>query len=289
MLWNAQISRVKKFFLIMLFSGGIFVIMAGILRVYFILTGGREGGAEAAYWGTREVSVAFVIGNVPMIYGGVRIWLRQVRNSKLYGTIRSRTKNWPGVDGFSALFSRVAVGSGRKRTASSSEKPAPSKKFAMQSYTETSNSNSSSDPSRSSPVPWGHESSARRPGTNARRGDLSPAEMDSQFGIYVSRGIKVDVESVRSRESDPETVVEIGGGSKHYRTDSETPLGPFLLDSPPHAIHARISELPSEERQRRERRSMMFVPPLQNPTQRQGGSPDGPNLTKWISDDRSTD
>ena len=83
MLWNAQISRVKKSSLIVLFSGGIFVIMAGIFRVYLILTGGREGGAEAAYWGTREVFVAFVIGNVPIIYGGARIWLGKTRNSKL--------------------------------------------------------------------------------------------------------------------------------------------------------------------------------------------------------------
>jgi hypothetical protein len=82
MLWDAQISRVIKFFLIMLFGGGVFVMLAGILRAYLILNGGREGGGEAAYWGTREAVVAFVIGNLPIIYSGARIWLRKSKGSK---------------------------------------------------------------------------------------------------------------------------------------------------------------------------------------------------------------
>jgi hypothetical protein len=84
MLWSAQISRIKKFFLIMLFSGGIFVIVAGILRVHFILSAGRQGGGEAALWGTREAFVAFVIGNAPLIYGSGRIWLRKSKQSKAF-------------------------------------------------------------------------------------------------------------------------------------------------------------------------------------------------------------
>ncbi len=153
MLWGAQISSIKKFFLIMLFSGGVFVMMAGILRAYFILIGGREGGTEAAYWGTREAATAFIIGNLPMIYGGVRIWLRKCKDSKVYAKIRSRTKDWPGANRFSGLFSRAA----RSRVRGESEKETPAK---MLNVTDTSNS--SSEPSRQSPLPWGHTRSDSR-------------------------------------------------------------------------------------------------------------------------------
>jgi hypothetical protein len=40
MLWTARISLVKKSFLMVLFSGGLFVITASILRAYGILAGG---------------------------------------------------------------------------------------------------------------------------------------------------------------------------------------------------------------------------------------------------------
>jgi hypothetical protein len=209
MLWNAQISRAKKFFLIMLFSGGVFVMMAGILRTYFILTGGREGGKEAAYWGTREAFVAFVIGNAPMIYGGMRIWLRKFKDSKSYARLQSRTQVWPRAKRISALFSWAAHSKNR----SASEKRAPGKTFATRNTTETSSP--SSEQSNRSPIPWQHDPYDGHIDTNVERRDSARPEPDPEFGIQVARGIKVDVESVQSRDSDPET---IQSSAEHSRT-----------------------------------------------------------------------
>lgn len=271
MLWGAKISRVKKFFLIMLFSGGVFVIMAGILRAYFILTGGRKGGVEAAHWGMREAFVAFVIGNAPMIYGGIKTWLRKCKNSKVYAKIGASTKDWPGADKFSGLFSRA----GRSRAHVTSEKPWLPKNLAKLGVTGTSNS---SEPSRQSRLPWGHTRSDSPIDTRVNKRDTR-TNMDPEFGIQVTRGIRVDVESVKSRESDPETIETRG---KHSRTDSEAQLGPFLMDSPPEKSSCRrAAELPSHERP--VRRSVLQIP--DNPQQRRSGTPDGANDTKWINDD----
>jgi hypothetical protein len=273
MLWNAQISQVKKFFLIMLFSGGIFVIVAGILRAYFILTAGRQGGAEAAYWGVREAFVAFVIGNAPMVYGGGRIWLRKSKQSRAYARIRSRTRGWPVADKFNALLSQIT----RSRARTASEKPTPGKNFAMLNV--TNENNSTSEPGRSSPLSWGHTQADSRIATKIDGSEIARTDTEPEMGIQVTQGIKVDVESVKSRNSEPETF-ETGG--RHSRTDSEAGLRPFMMDSPSQmSNHGRVSELPSGERSTR--RSILRVPA--HSQQRRSTTLDSPNDTKWISDD----
>ncbi|KAA6410620.1 MAG: short-chain dehydrogenase reductase sdr [Lasallia pustulata] len=67
MLWKAQIAPRKKAWLILMFSGGIFVMMAAILRCVLILTAGANGAQQAGSWAVRETFVAVVINNVPMI------------------------------------------------------------------------------------------------------------------------------------------------------------------------------------------------------------------------------
>lgn len=104
------------------------------------------------------------------------------------------------------------------------------------------------------------------------------------FGIQVTRGIQVDVESVKSRKSDDPETAETGAG-KHSRTDSETQLSPFLMESPSPSekenSRGQVSELPSPSRQ--ERQTIVQIPA--NAQHRQARSPDGPNDTKWIVDD----
>lgn len=51
-----------------MFSGGIFVIIAGILRCALIIADPVNGAAQAGSWAVRETFVAAVIGNIPMIY-----------------------------------------------------------------------------------------------------------------------------------------------------------------------------------------------------------------------------
>jgi hypothetical protein len=275
MLWNAQISQIKKFFLVILFSGGIFVIVAGILRAYFILSAGRHGGAEAARWGTREAFVAFVIGNAPIIYGGGRIWLRNLKQSKVCAGIRSRTKDWPVADKFNALFLQTT----RSRARTASQRATPGKNLAMLNLKATSDS--TFEPGRSSPLSWGHPRLDSRINTKVNSSDTTHADTEPKTAIQVARRINIDDESVKSRNSEAETI-ETGG--RHSRTDSEAGLGPFMMDSPSQISNfGRISELPSGEKSAR--RSILRFP--DHLKQKRSTMLNGSNDTKWISDDSS--
>ena len=268
MLWDAKLSRLKKFFLIVLFSGGIFIIMASILRVYFVLAPGRNGGLAAAYWGKCEILVAFIIGNVPMIYGGFTILLRQFKDSKVSARMRSKTKGWSGAERFTRIFSWAA----RTRSHTCDEKSAQPPIFGVLGATET-NASAAEQHTRS-PTLWAHHKSESRFASNVDKSEAQRAEMDSELGIHVTRGIRVEVESFESRESNPDTLVT---STQHSRTDSEAQLGPFMLDTPSGKPAAKdIAELPSQERQS-----------WRDHQGQRPGTPDERIITKWISDDSS--
>lgn len=72
LLWRSQISAKEKTALIVLFSGAIFVMMAGILRCALILTAGANGAQQAGSWAVRETFVAVVVSNLPIIYSLLR-------------------------------------------------------------------------------------------------------------------------------------------------------------------------------------------------------------------------
>ncbi|PWY83557.1 hypothetical protein BO70DRAFT_370774 [Aspergillus heteromorphus CBS 117.55] len=67
-LFKARLPTREKLELIVLFSGGIFVMAAGILRCVLIVTAGTNGASQAGNWACRETFVAVIIGNAPMIY-----------------------------------------------------------------------------------------------------------------------------------------------------------------------------------------------------------------------------
>ncbi|KAF3399966.1 hypothetical protein F1880_007996 [Penicillium rolfsii] len=85
MLFKARLHWREKLELLVLFSGGLFVMMAGILRCVLILTAGANGAQQAGSWACRETFVAVVIGNVPMIYP---LFRRVARRAGLYITSR---------------------------------------------------------------------------------------------------------------------------------------------------------------------------------------------------------
>ncbi|KAJ5683664.1 uncharacterized protein N7477_000009 [Penicillium maclennaniae] len=62
-LFKARLQWREKLELLILFSGGLFVMMAGILRCVLILTAGANGAEQAGSWACRETFVAVVIGN----------------------------------------------------------------------------------------------------------------------------------------------------------------------------------------------------------------------------------
>lgn len=68
MLWKANLGTKRKLSLILVFGGGVFVMMAGILRCALIIKDPVNGAQAAGSWACRETFVAVVIGNIPMIY-----------------------------------------------------------------------------------------------------------------------------------------------------------------------------------------------------------------------------
>ncbi|KAK3688197.1 hypothetical protein B0T22DRAFT_364254, partial [Podospora appendiculata] len=76
MLWHSSLRPWKKAGLMVLFSGGIFVTMAGILRCVLIITDPVHGAEQAGSWAVRETFVAVVTSNLPMVVPLVNRWIR---------------------------------------------------------------------------------------------------------------------------------------------------------------------------------------------------------------------
>jgi hypothetical protein len=87
MLWGAHIPKVKKIGLIVLFSGGIFVMVAGLLRCVLILKNPKGGPTEGASWAVRESFVAVATSSLPMTWG----WMRQ-KLRPFFGSLLSSDK-----------------------------------------------------------------------------------------------------------------------------------------------------------------------------------------------------
>ncbi|KAI4148663.1 MAG: hypothetical protein L6R39_002733 [Caloplaca ligustica] len=68
MIWGSRLATRKKWVLSVMFSGGILVMVAGILRCVLILNAGVNGPAQAGEWSIRESFIAVVVGNLPMLY-----------------------------------------------------------------------------------------------------------------------------------------------------------------------------------------------------------------------------
>ncbi|KAF7555274.1 hypothetical protein G7Z17_g2286 [Cylindrodendrum hubeiense] len=89
MFWMARIPLRKKLGLVALFSGGLFVTMAGVLRCVLILTNPVRGAQESGNWACRESFVAVVTTNLPMIFPLLRRML-----SPILGSFVSETPNY---------------------------------------------------------------------------------------------------------------------------------------------------------------------------------------------------
>ncbi|KAI3549809.1 hypothetical protein CPAR01_13677 [Colletotrichum paranaense] len=93
MLWSARLPLRQKLGLIVLFSGGIFVTMAGILRCVLIITNPVTGAQQAGSWAVRETFVAIVTTNIPMIFPLLRRWLTPIFGSISSTLSRGGTNN----------------------------------------------------------------------------------------------------------------------------------------------------------------------------------------------------
>ncbi|KAI0157118.1 hypothetical protein GGR52DRAFT_577115 [Hypoxylon sp. FL1284] len=91
MLWQSTLKPVKKFGLIILFSGGLFVVACAILRCALIVTDPVNGAQLAGSWAVRETFVAVVTTNLPMIFPLFKTWLSPLLGS-LLTSMRSQQK-----------------------------------------------------------------------------------------------------------------------------------------------------------------------------------------------------
>ncbi|KAM5349158.1 hypothetical protein ACJ41O_008981 [Fusarium nematophilum] len=67
LLWGVNISLRRRLTLMLLFSGALFIMMAGTIRAVVILTSGVEGAISGSSWACRETFVAIIVTNLPII------------------------------------------------------------------------------------------------------------------------------------------------------------------------------------------------------------------------------
>ncbi|KAJ9419921.1 hypothetical protein FOXG_22085 [Fusarium oxysporum f. sp. lycopersici 4287] len=67
LLWGVNISLRRRLTLMLLFSGALFIMMAGTIRAVTILTSGPNGAVSGSAWACRETFVAIVVTNLPII------------------------------------------------------------------------------------------------------------------------------------------------------------------------------------------------------------------------------
>ncbi|KAM7194182.1 hypothetical protein V8F20_008102, partial [Naviculisporaceae sp. PSN 640] len=74
MVVHTSFSRVKKIGLVLLFSGGVFVTTAGVLRGVMMIEHPTTAGQLSGPWALRELFVALVTSNFPMVVPLLRRW-----------------------------------------------------------------------------------------------------------------------------------------------------------------------------------------------------------------------
>ncbi|KAI0552172.1 hypothetical protein F4679DRAFT_536230 [Xylaria curta] len=90
MLWNTTLALPKKLGLIVLFSGGVFIIVCALIRAVLIVTDPVGGAQTAGSWAVRETFVAVITTNLPMVFPLVSGWVKPIITS-LARSVRSET------------------------------------------------------------------------------------------------------------------------------------------------------------------------------------------------------
>ncbi|KAH6609149.1 hypothetical protein Trco_002495 [Trichoderma cornu-damae] len=83
MLWGSSLKPLKKVGLMILFSGGLFVVVCATLRCVLIVTDSENGAQLAGSWAVRETFVAMVTTNLPMIFPLLKVFFAPILGSIL--------------------------------------------------------------------------------------------------------------------------------------------------------------------------------------------------------------
>ncbi|KAL2757019.1 hypothetical protein ACRALDRAFT_1081040 [Sodiomyces alcalophilus JCM 7366] len=96
LLWGTRLKPYKKVGMIILFGGGIFVIVCATLRCVYIVTDPINGAQLAGSWAVRETFVAVVTTNLPVIFPLVKGWVTPMIGP-LVSSVRSTKKLTDGT------------------------------------------------------------------------------------------------------------------------------------------------------------------------------------------------
>ncbi|KAH7316641.1 hypothetical protein B0I35DRAFT_260095 [Stachybotrys elegans] len=67
LVWGVNISLRRRITLVVLFSGALFIMMAGTIRAIVISTSGPNGAVAGSSWACRETFVAIIVTNLPIL------------------------------------------------------------------------------------------------------------------------------------------------------------------------------------------------------------------------------
>ncbi|QGA20810.1 hypothetical protein EYB26_008518 [Talaromyces marneffei] len=84
LLWKVEIGLKRKISLMILFSGGIFIIAASIIRAAMVLSSGPDGAVQGSKWACRETFVSIAIANLPIIFPLIRTCANKIGLSALF-------------------------------------------------------------------------------------------------------------------------------------------------------------------------------------------------------------
>ncbi|ROT39959.1 hypothetical protein SODALDRAFT_332106 [Sodiomyces alkalinus F11] len=96
LLWGTTLKTYKKVGMIVLFGGGMFVIVCATLRCVYIVTDPINGAQLAGSWAVRETFVAVVTTNLPLIFPLVKSWLTPMLGP-LMSSVRSTKRLTDGT------------------------------------------------------------------------------------------------------------------------------------------------------------------------------------------------
>ncbi|KAL4739820.1 hypothetical protein BDV11DRAFT_215001 [Aspergillus similis] len=157
LLWTVKIGTRRKITLMGLFSGAIFIGVAGIIRAVIIITSGPNGAIEGSKWACRESFVSIVVSNLPIIQPLIRRGASKIGLSGLFsnsggkessynyaggrrkGTSRRREGDYP-LTSVTGTGTGTVTGTGTGIGKSKSERKRDRLRFGSVHQTETAGS-----------------------------------------------------------------------------------------------------------------------------------------------------
>ncbi|EKV04664.1 putative srpk [Penicillium digitatum] len=93
LLWTVNLNLKRKLPLMFLFSGAVFVMMAGVIRSATIMKSNPDGAESGSRWACRETFVSIVVSNLPIIQPLIRKIFKKIGLSTVFSSSEKTTGN----------------------------------------------------------------------------------------------------------------------------------------------------------------------------------------------------